>query len=130
MTPIGDSSPRPDGFAKVAGSARYGDDFTLPGMLYGATVRSPHAHAAIDDIAWRPDLAPQGAVCVLASDLPGPNGVQLLDDSWPILADGVVRHVGEPVALVAAPTGDRRRVDARPSRSPAGPRRPRCKNGL
>lgn len=113
MTRIGDSSPRPDGFAKVAGAARYGDDFSLPGMLYGATVRSPHPHAAIREIRWLPEEAPEGAVCVLASDLPGPNGVQLLDDSWPILADGVVRHVGEPVALVAAST----RLAARQART-------------
>ncbi|HEV7515220.1 MAG TPA: xanthine dehydrogenase family protein molybdopterin-binding subunit, partial [Thermoanaerobaculia bacterium] len=52
------------------------------------------------------------AVCVTARDLPGPNGVQLADDSWPILADGLVRHVGEPVALVAAPT----RLGARAAR--------------
>ncbi len=102
MPGIGDSPPRPDGFAKVAGTARYVDDITLPGMLHGATVRSPHPHARIVEIRWHPERAPAGAVCVTAADLPGPNGVQLLDDSWPILADGVVRHVGEPVALVAA----------------------------
>ena len=39
----------------------------------------------------------------------GPNGVLLLNDDWPILADTEVRHVGEPVALVAAPS----RLDAR-----------------
>lgn len=102
MEPIGQSPPRPDGLAKVTGEAKYADDFVLPGMLYGATVRSPHPHARIEAVRWRPEAAPAGAVCVTAADLPGPNGVQLLDDSWPILAAGEVRHVGEPVALVAA----------------------------
>ena len=105
MYPIGESPPRPDGLPKVCGQARYADDFTLPGMLYGATVRSPHAHARVESVRWRPERAPAGAVCVTAADLPGPNGVQLIDDTWPILAGSVVRHVGEPVALVAAATG-------------------------
>ena len=104
MIGIGESPPRPDGFAKVTGAARYVDDVSLPGMMHGATVRSPHAHARILGIRWFPERAPAGAFCVTAADLPGPNGVQLIDDGWPILAADTVRHVGEPVALVAAPT--------------------------
>ena len=38
---IGRPVPRKEGRAKVTGRARYVDDITLPGMLYGATVRSP-----------------------------------------------------------------------------------------
>jgi CO/xanthine dehydrogenase Mo-binding subunit len=105
--PIGTSPPRPDGLAKAAGTARYADDLQLPGMIFGATVRSPHAHAKIDAVRFHRGRAPEGAVCITAADLaalPGPNGVQLLDDSWPVLADGEVRHVGQAVALVAAPT--------------------------
>jgi len=109
MNGIGESPPRPDGLAKVSGGARYVDDVSLPGMWFGATLRSPHAHARIRSFRWHPERAPAAAVCVTAADLPGPNGVQLIDDSWPILADGVVRHVAEPVALVAAPT----RLEAR-----------------
>jgi CO/xanthine dehydrogenase Mo-binding subunit len=104
MSGIGESPPRPDGFAKVSGAARYVDDVSLPGMWHGATVRSPHPHAHIRSIRFDPALAPPGVVCVTAADLPGPNGVQLLDDGWPILADRMTLHVGEPVALVAAPT--------------------------
>jgi CO/xanthine dehydrogenase Mo-binding subunit len=104
MKGIGESPPRPDGFAKVSGAARYVDDISLPGMWHGATLRSPHPHARIRSIRWDPEKAPAGAVCVTAADLPGPNGVQLIDDGWPILADGFTLHVGEPVALVAAPT--------------------------
>ena len=104
MIGIGESPPRPDGFAKVTGAARYVDDVTFPGMMHGATVRSPHPHARILDIRWFPERAPAGALCVTAADLPGPNGVQLIDDAWPILAADTVRHMGEPVALVAAPT--------------------------
>jgi CO/xanthine dehydrogenase Mo-binding subunit len=108
---IGASPPRPDGIAKVAGQARYGDDLEFPGLWFGATLRSAHAHARVERVAWR-GRPPAGAVLLTAEDLRAQqvvNGVQLLDDSWPILADGVVRHVGEAVALVAAPS----RRDAR-----------------
>lgn len=104
MIAIGSSPPRPDGFAKVSGAARYVDDVSLPGMWHGATLRSPHPHARIRSIRFDPGLAPEGTVCVTAADLPGPNGIQLLDDGWPVLADAFTLHVGEPVALVAAPT--------------------------
>ena len=104
MNGIGASPPRPDGFAKVSGAARYVDDISLPGMWHGATLRSPHPHARIRSVHWDPAKAPDGAVCVTAADLPGPNGVQLIDDGWPILADTFTLHVAEPVALVAAPT--------------------------
>jgi CO/xanthine dehydrogenase Mo-binding subunit len=104
---IGASPRRPDGFAKVAGQARYGDDLEFPGLWFGATLRSPHAHARLDRIGWRGGRTPAHAVLITAADLKALdviNGVQLLDDSWPILADGVVQHVGEAVALVAAPS--------------------------
>ncbi len=104
---IGASPPRPDGIAKVAGLARYGDDLEIPGLWFGATLRSPHAHAQINRVGWRGGRAPDTAVLVTAADLRTAgvvNGVQLLDDGWPILAEGVVRHVGEAVALVAAPS--------------------------
>ena len=104
MTRLGSSRPRPDGAAKADGTLRYADDLPREGFWFGATLRSPHPHARIRSLQWNPDRAPEGAVCLTAADLPGPNGVQLLDDEWPVLAAEVVRHVGEPVAIVAAPT--------------------------
>jgi CO/xanthine dehydrogenase Mo-binding subunit len=104
---IGSSPRRPDGLAKVSGQTRYGDDLEFPGLWFGATLRSPVAHARIDGVGWRGGRAPENAVLVTAADLRALgaiNGVQLLDDSWPILADGVAHHVGEAVALVAAPS--------------------------
>ena len=50
----------------------------------------------------RHSIAPAGAVCVTPEDIPGHNGIQILDDTWPVLASEFVNHVGEPVALVAA----------------------------
>jgi len=104
MKQVGKSPVRPDGLAKVTGQARYIDDLTRPGLIHGATVRSPHPHARIRAVRWHADRAPEGAFCLTAKDLPTTNGVQFLDDTMPVLADDVVRHVGEAVALVAAPT--------------------------
>ncbi len=104
MTLLGSSPPRPDGAAKVGGTLRFADDLPREGLWHGATLRSPHPHARIRGLRWHPERAPKGAVCIIADDLPGPNGVQLLDDEWPVLAEGIVRHVGEPVAVVAAAT--------------------------
>ncbi len=104
LAPIGTSPPRPDGPAKVAGRAIYADDLAVAGLWFGATLRSPHAHARIARLRFHPERAPAGAIALTARDLPGPNGVQLIDDSWPILAGAEVRHVGEAVALVAAPS--------------------------
>ena len=106
---IGTSPPRPDGLSKATGAAAFADDVPVRGLWYGATVRSPYARASIRSIGWDPGRAPAGAVCVTAGALPGPNGIRLVDDSWPILAHEEVRHAGEPVALVAA----RSREDAR-----------------
>lgn len=44
---IGQRSIRPDGFDKVTGRANYGADLSLPGMIWGKLLRSPHAHAKI-----------------------------------------------------------------------------------
>ena len=62
MNHVGRNIPRPDGLAKVEGRAVYADDFTLPGLYHGMTVRSPHAHAKIESIAWNEPAVPPDAV--------------------------------------------------------------------
>ena len=104
MKRIGTSPPRPDGLPKACGTLRYGDDIDVAELWFGATLRSPAPHARIKRISWKNGEPPLDAVLVTAADLPGPNGVRLIDDEWPILADQSVQHVGEAVALVAAPT--------------------------
>ena len=47
---VGQRVPRIDGAEKVTGRARYAFDVQLPGMLYAAVVRSPHAHARIKSV--------------------------------------------------------------------------------
>ncbi|NBP74181.1 MAG: hypothetical protein EBU57_13730, partial [Alphaproteobacteria bacterium] len=47
---VGSNPVKHDGLDKVTGRAKFGADFFLPGMLYGRTLRSPHAHAIIKSI--------------------------------------------------------------------------------
>ncbi|MCA9525969.1 MAG: xanthine dehydrogenase family protein [Myxococcales bacterium] len=104
---IGQDLIRADGPAKVTGQARYVDDVRPDGCLYGFTVRSPWAHARIDGIELDPDFDWTDITVCTAADIPGENVVALMTDDQPVLADGVVRHVAEPVALVAGPDRDR-----------------------
>jgi CO/xanthine dehydrogenase Mo-binding subunit len=104
---IGIGIPRADGAAKVTGRALYVDDLRPEGCLYGATVRSERAHATVLAITLDPSYDWTGITLVTARDIPGRNLVALITEDQPALADGVVRHVTEPIALVAAPTRDR-----------------------
>ncbi len=100
---LGTSPPRLDGHDKAAGRALYLDDLDDTGVWYGATVRSPHAHALVRGVYFDAQSAPPGTECVTAADIERNNGLQTLDDIWPLLADREVNHVGEAVALVVGP---------------------------
>ncbi len=100
---IGASPTRPDGREKVLGQFAYASDLHAKGMLWGATVRSPHPHARIVSIDLGPALAISGVHAVLThEDVPGAkhHGLKIADQ--PVLAFDVVRFHGEAVALVAA----------------------------
>ncbi|MFE3022196.1 xanthine dehydrogenase subunit D [Streptomyces sp. NPDC059256] len=101
---IGESTLRPDGVLKVTGEFAYASDLWHEDMLWGHTLRSPHAHAEIRSIDISEALAVPGVHAVLThADLPTDvrhYGLEIQDA--PVLADGKVRHHGEPVALVAA----------------------------
>jgi len=100
---VGTSASRVDGTPKALGSFAYGSDLWEEGMLYGATVRSPHPSARILSIDASRALAMPGVRCVLtATDLPGKRLYGLDFADQPVLADDVVRYAGEPVAILAA----------------------------
>lgn len=100
---IGDSPTRPDGALKVTGEFAYASDLWHDDMVWGVTLRSPHPHARIRAVDITEALAVPGVVAVLThEDVPGLNAVGLEHADQPVLADGVVRYQGEPVALVAA----------------------------
>jgi xanthine dehydrogenase D subunit len=100
---VGESAQRPDGVLKVTGEFAYASDLWMDDMVWGVTVRSPHPHARIRSIGIAEALATPGVTAVLtADDVPGRNAVGLEHSDTPVLAQGVVRYQGEPVALVAA----------------------------
>jgi len=98
---IGKSVPRKEGRDKVTGAARYIDDMTMPGMLYGATVRSQIPRGVIKHISFDPQFEWSKFVVVTAQDIPGKNCIALIGDDQPCLADGKVNHPEEPILLLA-----------------------------
>ncbi|MCK4644860.1 MAG: molybdopterin-dependent oxidoreductase [Candidatus Aminicenantes bacterium] len=96
-----------DGIAKVTGRAKYTFDVTLPNMLHGKILRSPHPHAKILNIDTSKAEALNGVKAVVTGKdtLGVKQGIwrrykELCDEE--ILARSKVRYIGEPVAAVAA----------------------------
>src|SRR5688500_17813247 len=98
MRAVGANVRRKDGDAKVTGAAKYIDDLTFPGMVYGATIRSTIPRGRITRRQF--NLPPEFIVAD-HRDIPGQNYVALIDPDQPCLAANEVRHVAEPIALVA-----------------------------
>ncbi len=100
---VGESVKRVDAIPKVTGEFAYASDLIAAGMLWGHTVRSPHAHARIVEIDISEALATAGVHAVLThADVPGAKTYGLEFADQPVLAIDRVRYFGEPVALVAA----------------------------
>ena len=109
---VGTRPVRPDGVPKVTGTAQYGADLTMPGMLVGRILRSPHAHARIRSIDTSKAAALPGVkAAVTSADFPeqkfeyvGPERVA--QNFWHmtrnIMAREKVLYEGHAVAAVAA----------------------------
>src|SRR5689334_5446800 len=104
---------RREALAKLTGRERYVDDLPLENFLWGMTVRSPAPRGRITAIRFSPDIDWSGVVVADARDIPGPNVVALIEEDQPVLADGYVRHLHEPVLLVAHRSRDMARRAAR-----------------
>src|SRR5271170_3845643 len=94
---------RKEGIAKVCGAARYIDDFSLPGMIFGATVRSEIPRGRVLNIEFGPGIPWDEFTVVTAKDIPGKNYIALINQDWPCLADGFVNHPQEAILLLAHP---------------------------
>ncbi|HKV38782.1 MAG TPA: selenium-dependent xanthine dehydrogenase [Blastocatellia bacterium] len=102
---IGESAPHWEGRALALGDRPYIDDMTLPGMLHGAVLLSPHPRALVKRIDPRPALAITGVVAVAtAADVPGERYQGLIYKDWPVfVAEGEeTRYVGDVIAAIAA----------------------------
>jgi aldehyde oxidoreductase len=100
-----------DDIGKVTGNLRYASDIKLPGMLMIRVLRSPHHYARILRLNTAPAKKLAGVTAVITTaDIPGQRAFSdILDDNdnrskkiikEPVLADQVVRMLGEPIALV------------------------------
>lgn len=109
---VGTRPERPDGFDKVTGRARFGADMTAPGMLFGAIVRSPHAHARIVRIDTSKAEALDGVKAIVTrADFttkiqpePGMAG-ELWNTLENVMAGEKALYDGHAVAAVAATSG-------------------------
>lgn len=109
---IGTRPVRPDGVDKVTGRAKYGADYTLPGMLHGKVLRSPHAHARIRSINVARALRLPGVKAIVTgADFPEVKGVmaqvgELIVNthylSLNVMARDKALYDGHAVAAVAA----------------------------
>ena len=103
---VGKATPRTrrvDAVPKVVGEFAYASDLQAAGMLWGSTVRSPHAHARILGIDVSQAIGMPGVHAVLThEDVPGAKTYGLEFPDQPVLASDRVRYFGEAVAVVAA----------------------------
>jgi len=109
---IGTRTIRPDGVDKVTGRAAFGADSTLPGMLHGRMLRSPHAHARIRSIdTSKAEALPGVKAVITAADFPeippnqatkGTAPVNFRHLSQNLMARDKVLYDGHAVAAVAA----------------------------
>ena len=116
---IGQPARRVEDNRLLTGNGRYTGDITLDGQVWGHVLRSPHAHATIRSIDPSPARAMPGVLAVYTAEdirraglgtirclmpVTQPDGLTQPLPPHPILADGTVRHVGDPVAFVVAET--------------------------
>ena len=100
---VGRSARRSEGPEKLCGVAKYVDDYVLPGSLFGATLRSTIACGRIRSVTLDPAFPWHEYTLATASDIPGANYVALIENDQPLLATDRVRHLMEPILLVAHP---------------------------
>src|SRR5450755_3647519 len=92
-----------DAAGKTTGAGKYTDDLTVPGMLIGKILHSPHPHARIKRIdATRAEQLEGVIAVVTGKDAPNPYGILPVGHDEHALALDKVRYVGDNVACVAA----------------------------
>jgi carbon-monoxide dehydrogenase large subunit len=118
---IGQGVRRLEDLRLLTGAGRYTDDIQIAGAVSACFLRSPHAHARIRSLDCTAARAAPGVLAVYTAEdvraaglgtiaclipLKQTDGNPLVTPPRPLLADAVVRHVGEAVAMVVAETID------------------------
>jgi carbon-monoxide dehydrogenase large subunit len=122
---IGQSIKRKEDARFLTGRGQYTDDIVLPGQTYACFVRSPYAHARIKGVDTQAASALPGVLGIYTGEhfrsvgglpcgwlITSTDNTPMKEPRHPILADGKVRYVGDPVALVVAETLDQARAAA------------------
>ena len=110
---VGERRVRKEDPALLTGEAKFIDDLHLPGALWVACVRSPHAHARISAIDTSGALATDGVVAVYTGDELVGDWAAPLPCAWPVTEDmknpahlpvavGKANYAGDIVAVVVA----------------------------
>jgi carbon-monoxide dehydrogenase large subunit len=119
---IGASVKRKEDLRFLSGRGQYVDDINRPGQAYAWILRSEHAHARIRSIDTAAASAMPGVVAIFTSadlaaiggipcgwQIHNKDGTPMAEPKHPVLAEGKVRHVGDPIAVVVAETRSRAR---------------------
>jgi aerobic carbon-monoxide dehydrogenase large subunit len=113
---IGAAVRRKEDFRFLTGQGTYTDDINRPGQLHAFLLRSPYAHAELGAINTAAAKAAPGIAAVFTGadlqvgGLPcgwlvtSKDGKPMIEPPHPLLAQGKVRHVGDPVAVIVAET--------------------------
>lgn len=114
---IGASTKRREDLRFLTGNGRYTDDINLRGQAFAHFLRSDVAHGRINSIDTAAAAAMPGVLRVFtAADFAAVGGLPcgwcvtdkhgqpMREPKHPVLADGKVRHVGDPIAVVVAET--------------------------
>ena len=100
---IGKPIPMTDAPGKVTGLGRYADDLSVPGMLFGRILHSPHPHARIRAMDTSAAEALPGVKAVATgADAPSPYGILPIGHDECVFAKDKARYIGDNVAAVAA----------------------------
>ena len=114
-------TPRVEDEALVRGAGRFMDDPRLPNTAYAVFVRSPHAHARVVSVRTDEARKAKKVLAVLTAEdmkaanvgsvsrhppVPGRGGAKMITPFRPSLAGEKVMHVGDPVAMVVAESGE------------------------
>lgn len=110
---IGSSHPRPDAYGKVTGNTRFLTDLSVQGMAHAAPVFSSIPFGKILSIDTSEAEQKEGFIgFITATDIPGENQVGIIVEDQPLLAENLVRYVGDTIGLVVAESADAAREGA------------------
>lgn len=104
MGVVGKNVMRLDGRDKVTGKAKYVDDISLPDMWHGVAVRSTIPAGRVLSVKFDPSFNWKKVVVADRHDIPGRNVVTMIEEDLPLLVHDDMKHIGEAILLIAAPT--------------------------